>query len=119
MHSFTDLAAIFEERFITLLPFPQLPSTLYEPCRYLLNLGGKRIRPVLCVMANELFNEISEDAWHAAMGIELFHSFSLVHDDIMDNAPLRRGKPALHAKYGLTAGILCGDVMNIYAYEQI
>ena len=119
MHSFTDLAKIFEERFTTPLPFPKSPSTLYEPCRYLLQLGGKRIRPVLCVMANELFNEITEDAWYAATGIELFHSFSLVHDDIMDNAPLRRGKPALHAKYGLTAGILCGDVMNIYAYDQI
>jgi len=70
-------------------------------------------------MANELFNDISEDAWHAAFGIELFHSFSLVHDDILDNAPLRRGKPSLHEKYGLTAGILCGDVMNIYAYEHI
>ncbi len=119
MHSYTDIAKLFEERFITTLPFPETPSTLYDPCRYLLQLGGKRIRPVLCVMANELFNEISEDAWYAAMGIEMFHSFSLVHDDIMDNAPLRRGKPALHAKYGLTSGILCGDVMNIYAYEQI
>jgi geranylgeranyl diphosphate synthase type II len=70
-------------------------------------------------MGNELFNEISEDAWHAAFGIELFHNFSLIHDDIMDNAPLRRGQPTVHEKYGLTAGILCGDVMNIYAYEQV
>lgn len=119
MHSFTDIAKTFEDRFINSLPFPAAPATLYDPCRYLLQLGGKRIRPVLCVMANELFNDISEDAWHAGMAIELFHSFSLIHDDIMDNAPLRRGKPALHAKYGLTAGILCGDVMNIYAYEQL
>jgi len=119
MHSFTELAKTFEERFTATLPFPAAPSTLYDPCNYLLQLGGKRIRPVLCLMANELFDEISEDAWQAAFGIELFHSFSLVHDDIMDQAPLRRGQPALHAKYGLTAGILCGDVLNIYAYQQI
>src|SRR5437870_2068826 len=111
MHSFTDLVTSFESRFTASLPFTQPPDTLYEPCRYLLQLGGKRIRPVLCLMANELFEEISEDAWHAAFGIELFHNFTLIHDDIMDKAPLRRGQPALHNKYGLTAGILCGDVM--------
>ncbi len=119
MHSFTDLAAVFEDRFTASLPFPQAPATLYEPCRYLLQLGGKRIRPILCLMANELFEEISEDAWHAAIGIELFHNFSLIHDDIMDKAPLRRGQPTVHAKYGLTAGILCGDVMSTYAYDQL
>ena len=119
MHSFTDLAGIFEERFISSLPFAQSPSTLYDPCRYLLRLGGKRIRPVACLMAAELFDEISDDAWYAAVGIELFHNFTLIHDDIMDKAPLRRGQPTLHAKYGLTAGILCGDVMNTYAYDQL
>src|ERR1035437_5503397 len=101
MHSFTDLVTSFEDRCTTSLPFPQSPDTLYEPCRYLLQPGGKRIRPVLCLMANELFEEISEDAWYAAFGIELFHNFTLIHDDIMDKAPLRRGKPAIHAKYGL------------------
>ncbi len=119
MHSFKELAAAFENRFTASLPFSQSPATLYEPCRYLLGLGGKRIRPILCLMGNELFNEISEDAWHAAFGIELFHNFTLIHDDIMDNAPIRRGNPAIHAKYGLTAGILCGDVMSIYAYDQL
>src|SRR3954467_1591620 len=118
MHSFKELVAIFEERFSRSLPFPQSPETLYDPCRYLLRLDAKRIRPVLCLMANELFNEINEDAWHAAFGIELFHNFTLIHDDIMDKAPLRRGNPTVHAKYGLTAGILCGDVMSVYAYEQ-
>src|ERR1022692_4057824 len=109
MHSFTDLVTSFEKRFTESLPFSPSPATLYDPCRYLLGLGGKRIRPVLCLMGNELFDEINEDAWHAAFGIELFHNFTLVHDDIMDNAPMRRGKPALHAQFGLTAGILCGD----------
>ncbi len=119
MHSFTDLAKLFEERYIASLPFPLSPATLYDPCRYLLSLGGKRVRPVLCLMANELFDGINEDAWQAAFGIELFHNFTLIHDDIMDKAPLRRGNPTIHAKYGLTAGILCGDVMSIYAYDHL
>jgi geranylgeranyl diphosphate synthase type II len=119
MHSFTDLVASFEERFSASLPFAPSPATLYDPCRYLLRLGGKRVRPVLCLMGNELFNDISEDAWHGAFGIELFHNFTLIHDDIMDKAPLRRGQATVHAKYGITAGILCGDVMSIHAYGQL
>src|SRR5580698_1986574 len=113
MHSFTDLVTKFEERFTASLPFAQSPATLYDPCRYLLQLGGKRVRPVLCLMGNELFNDISEDAWYGAFGIELFHNFTLIHDDIMDKAPLRRGQATIHTKYDLTAGILCGDIMNI------
>ncbi len=119
MHSFKELVDKFEERFTATLPFPAVPASLYEPCRYLLQLGGKRIRPVLCLMGNELFGEINEDAWHAATGIELFHNFTLIHDDIMDKAPLRRGNPTIHEKYGLTAGILCGDVMSIYSYDRL
>lgn len=119
MHTFTNLVAAFENRFSASLPFPGEPATLYDPCRYLLDIGGKRIRPVLCLMACELFDEINDDAWHSAAAIELFHNFTLIHDDIMDKAPLRRGQPTLHHKYGLTAGILCGDVMCIYAYDQL
>ncbi len=119
MQSFSGLVEQFESRFTHTLPFPSQPANLYEPCRYLLGLGGKRIRPVLCVMAAELFDAPTDDAWHAAAAIELFHNFTLIHDDIMDKAPLRRGQPTLHHKYGLTAGILCGDVMCIYAYEQL
>ena len=119
MHSFKDLAPIFEQRFKDSLPFPAGPHSLYEPCRYLLGLGGKHVRPILCLMANELFAEIGEDAWHGAMGIELFHNFTLIHDDIMDKAPLRRGNPTIHEKYGMTAGILCGDVMSIYSYDRL
>ena len=119
MHSFTELAASFEERFTATLPFPGSPANLYEPCRYLLQLGGKRVRPVLCLMGSELFADISEDAWYGAYGVELFHNFTLIHDDIMDKAPLRRGQPTIHAKYGMTAGILSGDVMSIFAYERL
>lgn len=119
MQSFADLVQQFEERFAAQLPFPDVPHTLYEPCRYFLSIGGKRIRPVICLMGNELFGEINEDAWHAATGIELFHNFTLIHDDIMDNAPLRRSRQTLHERNGMTAGILCGDVMSIYAYDQL
>jgi geranylgeranyl diphosphate synthase type II len=117
MHSFAQLLPIFEEEFLNSLPFPVAPVSLYEPCSYLLGLGGKRVRPIACLMSHELFGEIDEDAKNAAKAIELFHNFSLIHDDIMDKAPLRRGFPTVHAKYGLTSGILSGDVMCIYAYH--
>lgn len=119
MHSFKELVQQFEDRLNDTLPFPQELDTLYEPCRYFMNLGGKRVRPVLCLMSNELFGNITDDAWRAALGIELFHNFTLIHDDIMDKAPLRRGKTTVHERNGLTAGILCGDVMSIYAYDQL
>ncbi|MCB0696660.1 MAG: polyprenyl synthetase family protein [Chitinophagaceae bacterium] len=109
----------FEKRVQDPQLFPAVTPNLYEPCRYLLALGAKRVRPALCIMGNEVFGEINEDAWNAAAAIELFHNFTLIHDDIMDKAPLRRGNPTIHAKYGLTAGILSGDVMCIYAYAQL
>ncbi len=119
MQSFLQLVSLFEERFSKELPFPAQPENLYEPCRYFLSLGGKRIRPVLCLMGNELFGDIHEDAFHAAKAVELFHNFTLIHDDIMDKAPLRRGNQTVHERNGLTAGILCGDVMNIFAYDEL
>lgn len=119
MHSYNELARLFEERFRKNTPFPDDPESLYEPCKYLLGNGGKYIRPVLCLMANELIDDINEDAWHAAFGVELFHNFTLIHDDIMDKAPLRRGKPTIHTRNGMTAGILCGDVMCIYSYRYL
>ncbi len=119
MHSFSELVTLFETRLNNTLPFPERPETLYEPCRYFMGIGGKRVRPVICLMANELFGEITEDAYRAAMGVELFHNFTLIHDDIMDKAPLRRGQTTVHTRNGLTAGILCGDVMAIYAYDQL
>jgi len=117
MHTFQEISRLFEQHLSASLPFPSEQENLYEPCRYLLHAGGKRIRPSLCLMAGELFGDIAEDHFHAAMAIELFHNFTLIHDDIMDKAPLRRGKPTVHAKYGLTTGILSGDVMGIFAYH--
>jgi geranylgeranyl diphosphate synthase type II len=97
--------------------FPAEPASLYEPNEYFLRMGGKRVRPVLCLMGNELFDEIKPDAWEMATAIELFHNFTLIHDDIMDKAPLRRGMETIHHKYGLSTAILAGDVMLIAAYE--
>lgn len=118
MHTFSELSQQFEAQLHERALFSGNPDTLYEPCRYLLGLGGKRVRPVLCLMAAELFAPLGADAWHAATGIELFHNFTLVHDDIMDRAPLRRGQPTIHARNGLTAGILSGDLLCIAAYQE-
>ncbi len=99
--------------------FPEAPSTLYQPNEYFLRLGGKRVRPVLCLMGNELFDEIREDAWELAAAVELFHNFTLIHDDIMDKAPLRRGMQTVHTKFGENTALLAGDVMLVKAYEYL
>ncbi len=99
--------------------FPLQPASLYDPNEYFLKLGGKRVRPVLCLMGNELFDEIKEDAWHLGTAIELFHNFTLIHDDIMDKAPLRRGMETVHSKYGDSTALLAGDVMLVTAYEEL
>ncbi len=116
MQSFETLSVRFNEYFGQ-KHFPGEPATLYEPNEYFLKIGGKRIRPVLCLMGNELFAEITADAWEMATSIELFHNFTLIHDDIMDKAPLRRGAETVAKKYGDNTAILAGDVMLIAAYE--
>ncbi|MEC3905900.1 polyprenyl synthetase family protein [Tamlana sp. 2201CG12-4] len=93
------------------------PKNLYEPVTYILNLGGKRLRPVLTLMTADIFNENYKVALNAALSIEVFHNFSLVHDDIMDDAPLRRGKKTVHEKWDINTGILSGDAMLIMAYQ--
>ena len=99
--------------------FPAEPVSLYQPNEYFLKIGGKRIRPVLCMMGNELFDEMKPDAIHVGAAIELFHNFTLIHDDIMDKAPLRRGMETVHAKFGPNTAILAGDVMLVAAYEEL
>jgi geranylgeranyl diphosphate synthase, type II len=118
MHTFEELSQLFVEKFNT-DHFPTEPASLYDPNRYFLNLGGKRVRPVLCLMGNELFGELSPDAIQAATAIELFHNFTLIHDDIMDKAPLRRGNETVHEKYGESTALLAGDVMLVAAYEYL
>lgn len=116
MLSFQELSASFNKQFET-KHFPETPATLYEPGEYFLQIGGKRIRPVMCLMGNELFSEIHNDAFQAARAIELFHNFTLVHDDMMDEATLRRGMATVHTKYDANTALLVGDVMLIRAYE--
>lgn len=95
------------------------PAELYEPARYMLELGGKRIRPLFTLLACDLFGGKTEDAMPAALAVELFHNFTLVHDDIMDNAPLRRNQPTVHRKWNSSTAILSGDVMLVKAYQLI
>ncbi|AYD46999.1 polyprenyl synthetase family protein [Arachidicoccus soli] len=118
MHSFQELSKQFSEKFQT-KHFPYQPEGLYEPAEYFLGIGGKRIRPIACLMANELFGDIESDTWQIANALELFHNFTLLHDDIMDEASLRRGKQTVHLRNGQNTAILSGDVMLIRAYEYL
>jgi geranylgeranyl diphosphate synthase type II len=118
MNSIEQLSQAFTNRF-GIEHFPASPASLYDPNRYFLSMGGKRIRPLLVLMGNELFDEIKDDAWPVATAVELFHNFSLIHDDIMDAAPLRRGKPTVHQQYGVNTAILAGDVMLVKCYEYL
>ncbi|QWX83827.1 polyprenyl synthetase family protein [Cellulophaga sp. HaHaR_3_176] len=93
------------------------PINLYQPITYILGLGGKRLRPVLTLMTAEIFGTDYKKALDAALAVEVFHNFSLVHDDIMDDAPLRRGKATVHEKWDINTGILSGDAMLINAYQ--
>ncbi len=118
MHSFIELLKLFEDKF-NARHFPAQPETLYDPAEYILGIGGKRIRPVCVLMGNQLFDVIDPDAYYAATAIELFHNFSLIHDDIMDKAPMRRGMQTVHTKYGESTALLAGDVMFVKAYEYL
>ena len=118
MHSFIELLKLFEEKF-NIRHFPEQPETLYDPAQYILALGGKRIRPVCVLMGNQLFEEIDPDAYNAAAAIELFHNFTLIHDDIMDKAPMRRGMQTVHTRYGESTALLAGDVMFVKANEYL
>jgi geranylgeranyl diphosphate synthase type II len=118
MHSFKELSQLFAKHFEQ-NHFPAKPTNLYEPCNYFLQIGGKRIRPVLTLLGNELFAEINQDAFEVATAIELFHNFTLIHDDMMDAASLRRGMQTVHTKYNSNIALLGGDVMLIKAYEYL
>ena len=101
------------------IPYPSEPDNLYAPIRYELSLGGKRIRPVLMLMACELFGTDYHRAISPAIGLEMFHNFTLLHDDVMDNADVRRGKPAVHKVWNENTAVLSGDAMQILAYMQM
>ena len=116
MHSIEQLQYLVNKA-IADTKYTEQPAELYEPISYLMQLGGKRMRPVLVLIATEMFDGNVFKALDAAIGIELFHNFTLMHDDIMDKAPLRRGKPTVHAKWNESAAILSGDVMFVEAYK--
>lgn len=117
MDCFAPYQTAFEQSLKT-YKLPSEPSGLYDPISYILHLGGKRLRPCLVLAACEACKKSYDQAHQAALAVELFHNFTLIHDDIMDEAPLRRGKATVHSKWNLNTGILSGDAMLILAYQQ-
>ena len=117
MHSISEYQELVSSHFNSLVVSKE-PINLYEPIQYILNLGGKRMRPVLTLMAAEIFDCDYKKALQAATAVEVFHNFSLIHDDIMDDAPLRRGEVTVHEKWNINTGILSGDAMLILAYQH-
>lgn len=107
------------DREIALHSFGERPRSLYEPIRYIMGLGGKRIRPLLTCLSYSMYRKDVDKLIPAAVAVETFHNFTLMHDDIMDNAPLRRGKPTVHEKWNVSTGILSGDVMLVKVYEML
>ena len=118
MKSIQELSAIISEELVR-IEYPKTPRSLYEPIDYILGLGGKRMRPILVLMAYQLFDKNIEKAISPALAIEVFHNFTLLHDDIMDNAPLRRGRKTVHKKWNNNVAILSGDAMLVQAFQLI
>ena len=107
------------QKYIANLSYPHSPLNLYNPIDYVLGLGGKRLRPVLMLLAYNLYKEDVETILPQAAAIETYHNFTLLHDDLMDNADMRRGKPTVHKKWNDNTAILSGDAMLILAYHFI
>lgn len=118
MKTFNEILSIIETELLK-LDWSKQPQGLYDPIAYILSLGGKRIRPTLTLMACEVFKDDLSSAIAPALGVEVFHNFTLLHDDIMDKAPLRRAKATVHIKWDENTAILSGDVMQIEAYKLI
>lgn len=119
MYSLDQLQGIIEKG-LSSLEFRRDPADLYDPIRYMISIGGKRIRPLACMISYTLFNDnIDKSILHPALAIEIFHGFTLIHDDIMDKASIRRGQPTIHTKWNSNVAILSGDVMSIMAYRLL
>lgn len=105
--------------FIAAMPYERSPQSLYEPIRYVLSIGGKRIRPVLMLLAYNMFKDNPEHILMPACAIETYHNYTLLHDDLMDNADVRRGMPTVHRKWDANTAILSGDSMLVLAYSRM
>lgn len=116
MKSIQELSIIISDE-LGRIEYPKNPSLLYEPIDYILGLGGKRMRPILVLMSHQLFDKNIEKAISPSLAIEVFHNFTLLHDDIMDKAPLRRGQQTVHEKWNANVAILSGDTMLVQAYQ--
>ncbi len=118
MLSVEHITVLIEEH-ISTLEIPKQPAGLYDPARYILAEGGKRIRPCLALLSANIFSDSIDSCLDVAVAMEVFHNFTLVHDDIMDNAPKRRGIPTIHEKWNVSTGILSGDALLIIAYQLL
>ena len=118
MHTLPNLQKKIEEG-ISGITLDKQPTELYKPIDYILGLGGKRLRPALCLLACDMFGGDINEALYPAIGLEIFHNFTLLHDDIMDQAPIRRGKPTVHEKWNPNVAILSGDTMMAISYDFI
>ena len=118
MKSIPELHDIIENE-LSLLNYPNYPANLYKPIKYVLNIGGKRMRPILMLLSHQLFSSNINKSIKSALAIEVFHNFTLLHDDIMDKAPLRRGVETVHEKWDVNTAILSGDTMLVQSYELL
>ena len=120
MQKLKEIIAVFESNLPSITEQQGNPREVYEPISYILKLGGKRIRPAMTIAAFKLYqDQISDDIIKLAQAIEMFHNFTLMHDDIMDNSQLRRGQPTVHLKWDNATAILCGDLLQIEVYEKL
>ena len=118
MKSIPELHDIIEKE-LSLLNYPNHPENLYQPIKYVLDIGGKRMRPILMLLSHQLFSSDINKSFKSALAIEVFHNFTLLHDDIMDKAPLRRGVETVHEKWDVNTAILSGDTMLVQSYELL
>jgi geranylgeranyl diphosphate synthase type II len=118
MQELTEYSSLIERK-LAELNFPTNPENLYDPLKYFLKLGGKRLRPVLTLLASEMYGQPREKSIYAALAVEVFHNFTLIHDDIMDQAPLRRNQETIQIKWNSNIAILSGDVLFVKAYQLL
>ena len=116
MRSASEILSYFNQALAN-MPFDRQPASLYEPVKYVLDMGGKRIRPVLLLMAYELYRDDTDRVLPSALGLETYHNYTLLHDDVMDRAEVRRGRPTVHKVWNENAAILSGDTMLVMAYQ--